>query len=362
MIKQRPKIAIITSSLGGGGAQKSSANLSFVLSKLNYDVHIVSILNQIDYEFQGQLLNLGELKDKDNSFIGRVKRFSVFFNYLRSQNFEYIIDSRARPTFFKQFLINKIVYSNQNIIYIIHSYVLKQYFPSNRFLARWLYNKAKYLLCVSDDIKQLVVQKFDFKRVKTINNAIPDSSLIAVEDEGQLPEKFIVYFGRIDDKIKNISLLLEAYELSRLPNHGIKLVILGDGPDVIFLKHKVKDFGLANDVEFMPYVPNPNPIISKAIFSTLTSAFEGFGMTLIESLQLGIPVVSVDCKSGPSEIVIHKTNGLLVENHNPNGLAQAFNEFVENQTLYNRCRQQAKQSVKKFSIEVVAGAWNEILR
>ena len=49
MRKQRLKIAIITSSLGGGGAQKSSANLSFVLSKLDYDVHIISILNQIDY-------------------------------------------------------------------------------------------------------------------------------------------------------------------------------------------------------------------------------------------------------------------------------------------------------------------------
>ena len=102
MIKQRSKIAIITSSLGGGGAQKSSANLSFVLSKLNYEVHIISILNQVDYEFRGQLLNLGVIRDKDNSLIGRTKRFLVFLKYLRSHNFEYVIDSRARPTFFKQ--------------------------------------------------------------------------------------------------------------------------------------------------------------------------------------------------------------------------------------------------------------------
>ena len=73
MTKQRLKIAIITSSLWGGGAQKSSANLSFVLSKLDYDVHIISILNQIDYEYQGKLLNLGKLKDQNDSIFGKIK-------------------------------------------------------------------------------------------------------------------------------------------------------------------------------------------------------------------------------------------------------------------------------------------------
>ena len=99
MTKQRLKIAIITSSLGGGGAQKSSANLSFVLSKLDYDVHIISILNQIDYEYQGKLLNLGKLKDQNDSIFGKIKRFRLFYNYLKSENFDYIIDSRARQRF-----------------------------------------------------------------------------------------------------------------------------------------------------------------------------------------------------------------------------------------------------------------------
>ena len=142
MSKSKLKIAIVTSSLGRGGAQKSSANLSFVLSKLDYDVHVISILNQIDYKFKGQLLNLGILKDNDDSFFGKIKRFRLFYNYLKSENFDYIIDSRARPKFFKQLLINKILYAHQKVIYVVHSYWIKNYFPKQRFLAKLLYNKA----------------------------------------------------------------------------------------------------------------------------------------------------------------------------------------------------------------------------
>tara|TARA_Y100000385_G_scaffold50274_1_gene47073 strand:- start:1928 stop:3016 length:1089 start_codon:yes stop_codon:yes gene_type:complete len=362
MTKHRLKIAIITSSLGGGGAQKSSANLSFVLSKLDYDVHIISILNQIDYEYKGQLLNLGEFKDQNDSIFGKIKRFKLFYNYLKSENFDYIIDSRSRPTFFKQFLINKILYSNQNVIYIIHSYLLNNYFPSNRFLARWLYNNAKHLLCVSNDIKDLVIHKFGLKATKTMYNAFLSHNSIPPDYELQLPKNFILFFGRIDDKVKNISLLLEAFKRSQLPNKNIELVILGDGPDTLYLKQKVKDLELEDKVTFLSYLSDPKAIISKAIFTTLTSTHEGFPMVVIESLHLGVPVVSVDCKSGPSEVINHKENGLLVDNHNPIALADAFNEFIENKKLYNHCKEQAKQSVEKFSDDIISKSWLNLLK
>ncbi|MDG1057474.1 MAG: glycosyltransferase, partial [Flavobacteriaceae bacterium] len=203
MTKQRLKIAIITSSLGGGGAQKSSANLSFVLSKLDYDVHIISILNQIDYEYQGKLLNLGKLKDQNDSIFGKIKRFRLFYNYLKSENFDYIIDSRARPTFFKQLLINKILYAHQKVIYVVHSYRLKNYIPKSRFLAKVLYKNAFQLVAVSQEIKKLIQLKYGFNQVSTIYNCLSKSELVANQDTPKLPQKFILFFGRIDDQVKN---------------------------------------------------------------------------------------------------------------------------------------------------------------
>ncbi len=362
MTKQRLKIAIITSTLGGGGAQKSSANLSFVLSKLDYDVHIISILNQIDYEYQGKLLNLGKLKDQNDSIFGKIKCFRLFYNYLKSENFDYIIDSRARPTFFKQLLINKILYANQKVIYVVHSYRLKNYIPKSRFLAKVLYKNAFQLVAVSQDIKKLIQLKYGFNQVSTIYNCLSKSELVANQDTPKLPQKFILFFGRIDDQVKNISLLIDAYNQSKLAVNNTKLVILGEGPDTTYLKQKTVDLQLQHQIVFLPYCADPSSIIKRALFSVLSSRYEGFGMVLIESLSFGIPVVSVDCKSGPSEVINHKENGLLVDNHSPIALADAFNEFIENKKLYNHCKQQAKQSVEKFSDDIISKSWLNLLK
>jgi glycosyltransferase involved in cell wall biosynthesis len=56
--------------------------------------------------------------------------------------------------------------------------------------------------------------------------------------------------------------------------------------------------------------------VQNARFTVLTSHYEGFPMSMVESLALGTPVVTVDCNSGPREIVIDEYNGLLVENYN----------------------------------------------
>ncbi len=362
MSKSKLKIAIVTSSLGRGGAQKSSANLSFVLSKLHYDVHVISILNQIDYKYQGQLLNLGKLKDQKDSIFGKIKRFRLFYNYLKSENFDYIIDSRARPKFFKQLLINKILYAHQKVIYVVHSYWLKNYFPKQRFLAKLLYNKAFQLVAVSQEIKKRIKLEYGFNQVSTIYNCLSRSEPVVNQDTPKLPQKFILYFGRIDDKIKNISLLIAGYNQSKLAQKNIKLVILGDGPDTTYLKQKTVDLQLQHQIVFLPYCADPSSIIKRALFSVLSSRYEGFPMVLIESLSFGTPVVSVDCKSGPKEVIQHEINGLLVENHNPKALAKAFDCFLEDKQLYLHCKQNAEKSIEKFSDETISKFWLKLLK
>jgi glycosyltransferase involved in cell wall biosynthesis len=84
-------------------------------------------------------------------------------------------------------------------------------------------------------------------------------------------------------------------------------------------------------------------------------------MSLIESLAAGTPVISVDCESGPNEIVQHGINGLLVENHKPEALANAMNLFMADENLYRNCKNNAKQSVELLSLNAIAQAWQELL-
>ena len=107
MIKaNNKKICIVVSSLGNGGAERSSGLLSQMLYNVGFDVHVISILNNIEFPYKGKLLNLGELKDKDNSALGRLKRLRVLKAYVKEHNFDYIIDNRTRIGFFKEFIIS----------------------------------------------------------------------------------------------------------------------------------------------------------------------------------------------------------------------------------------------------------------
>lgn len=57
------KICIVVTSLAKGGAERSSSILSKIFFNLGWEVHIVSIVDAIVYEFKGELLNLGTVEN-----------------------------------------------------------------------------------------------------------------------------------------------------------------------------------------------------------------------------------------------------------------------------------------------------------
>ncbi|WP_452600195.1 glycosyltransferase [Pontimicrobium sp. MEBiC01747] len=360
----KKKICIVVSSLGRGGAQKASATLSKMLHAIGYKVHIVSVLNQVEYDYKGTLFNLGELKDKKDTFLGRLDRLRKFKTYLKKHQFDCIIDNRARVSAYRAFLVSKFIYKNCPVVYVIHNYKTSHAFSRYNWLSKLLY-KNENMVAVSNEAATKFKKKFSLKRVTTIYNAFDDSN-VNKEDKGVTPQelnldKYIIFFGRIKDKHKNLKLLLNAYKVSKLSALDYKLLILGDGENLQEIKDYTAQLNLNTDVVFKSYVVNPAYLVENARYTVLTSRYEGFPMVLIESLSLKTPVISVNCKSGPKEVIINEENGLLVENYNANAFAEAMNRLVLDDTLYQKCKNNAKQSIARFSMERIAQNWKQYI-
>jgi glycosyltransferase involved in cell wall biosynthesis len=354
----KTKIAIISQSLGGGGAERFAGHLSFLLTDSGFEVHNIILNEPLDYAYEGEMLNLGaEYKGKPQ-WRRKIGKMAALKNYLHKQHIDIIIDNRTRSGFFRE-LATQWVYGNRKIHYMIHNYKLDNYLPKNATLAKWMYRKARSLICVSKAIEEKVIQNYGFKNTITIYNPINLPS--KTEDSIGVREKYILYFGRFDDKAKNFKLMLEGFALSEIYKKGYSLVLMGEGPDRDLINHEISKRNLGEYAQIIPYQKNPFSVVEHARYTILTSHFEGFPMSVIESLAMGTPLLAVDCNSGPREIITDEKNGLLVENYNAAELAKAMSRLVDDEILYSQCKANTKQSVAHLAPDVIATQWKNVL-
>tara|TARA_B100000795_G_scaffold212435_1_gene166074 strand:- start:4400 stop:5512 length:1113 start_codon:yes stop_codon:yes gene_type:complete len=359
--KKKFKICLVSISLAKGGAERSVAMLSQMLSSLGHQVHIVVLNNEIDFKHSATVFNLGVLKSNKDHFLARLFRFKKLRKYLTSQSFDVVIDHRPKNDYFRELFYSKYVYRNMPFIYVVHSSNKEEYFTKEVSKMATIYAEAIATVSVSNYIDKHIVFANGISKGVTIHNAYNPAWQEKQSLEVQLPANYILSYGRIHDAIKDFSFLIKSFNASQIWKDGVSLVIMGDGPDKEMLQNLANAQGCKKHIIFLPYIKEPFGVIKNARCVTLTSVYEGFPMVLVESLSLGVPVVSLDIVSGPREIIKHEHNGLLIKERSLENFAEALAVICKDEVLYLKLKAQAQGSVTQFSMQEISEKWNKLL-
>ena len=220
------------------------------------------------------------------------------------------------------------------------------------------YSKLDLLFTLTDADTESYAEKIPHIKDKIIKvpNAIPNLEV----NNNIEKKKQIIAAGRLVPQ-KGFDLLIKASPKIFEKHPDWVLKIYGKGRQEHYLQELINKYGLNNNIFLMGPSKNIEEQMAESEIYVLSSRYEGFGMVIIESMEMGTPVVSFDCPEGPKEIIENEVDGILVENGNLDKLANQVIRLIEDEDLRSKLATNAKRGVKKYYISNIGAIWIEAI-
>lgn len=194
------------------------------------------------------------------------------------------------------------------------------------------------LLAVSQAVANHYQQALRLPRVDVLHNPVNINALQAAghravtPSDAQVGARLLVP-GRLVHEKGHID-LLHALPLLIQQGRRIHVSFLGDGPQKAHLTAEVNRLGLGAHVQFGGTVTHDQMLtaMSAADVVVIPSRFEGFGLTALEAMAMGRPVVATTA-GGLPEVIEHGVSGWLVSPGDPEALAMAIARLLDDAAL-----------------------------
>lgn len=231
-------------------------------------------------------------------------------------------------------------------------------------LARWAYPKADLVLANSEGLAEDLRSNLDVPatKIRVIPNPVDIAEVRAAAaaptphpwlEDAAIP--VVLSAGRLAAQ-KDFGTLIRAFARVRAARPA-RLVLLGEGGERKRLEALVEELGLGGDVVLPGFQANPHAWMARAKVFALSSLWEGSPNVLVEAMSLGVPVVSTDCPSGPSELLAAGELGPLSPVGEADRLAQGIlsclDRPVEPSRLKARAEEHAVERVVSLYVEAL---------
>lgn len=188
---------------------------------------------------------------------------------------------------------------------------------------------------------------------------IPNAQTFVCDTPAALDNKTVIAVGRYTYQ-KGFDMLLKTWKMVCNKIEGWELQIVGEGELKDTLLQQIKELSLETSVKLCPVTTDIRSVYREASVLVLSSRYEGFGMVLLEAQTAGVPVVSFDCKCGPSEIVSDGVTGYLVPANDVTTLAGKMLVLMQDEALRKQMGRNAFVDASRFSEKVIMQQWIDL--
>lgn len=195
----------------------------------------------------------------------------------------------------------------------------------------------------------------ELDNVVTIPNPLPFSS----SSVSSLNNKQVIVVGRYCYE-KGYDYLLQAWAKVQTECYDWKLAIFGDGDKSVY-ERMIDELRIDRSrCVLNGRIPDVQSEYVNSSLAVCSSRFEGFGLSIIEAMECGLPVVSFDCPWGPRSIISDNEDGILVENGNVDKLAEYMILLMQNAEKRRCMSEKAIRNVQRYKIEKIAQQWKKL--
>lgn len=213
--------------------------------------------------------------------------------------------------------------------------------PSHSFIARMIfkiiYFLSDFVLGESKIVCDNLLQNYSVspKKIKIVPNFISalnkENSVLRRNENDSF---HIVSVSRLEP-VKNIEGIISVVNRLKKEGVGVKYTIVGDGSQKEFLEGLCNAIGLNDVIVFAGFQKDPFPYLYSADLFVLNSHTEGFSNSMLESMSIGVPVLSTKVGAA-AEILQDGINGWIINPNDDEALYQKIKEIIAIQEMQRR--------------------------
>lgn len=221
---------------------------------------------------------------------------------------------------------------------------------------------ADKLVVLADSFIEEYRNQYDLPNAKNIVAIGNPLSFDTFADEKQIEAKdrTILVVSRLDETSKRISIAIKAWKVIEELYPDWRMEIVGSGDSELLYRNMIAKLGLTH-VSLCGH-QNPESYYERASIFLMTSAYEGWGMTITEALQKGCVPVAMNSYSALGYIVNNGQDGFITPNNDINSFVDKIIALIEQPELRKKMAMAGVINSKRFLIENIGKQWVDLYK